>query len=106
MTEEHRKEQIKKAQSKYKKIGTNVKLEFAEQIKKRCDDKGVTVSRYVLNLINDDMNQTNEESIKLQNKIDNYALAMNRLKEGLNRYENRTPLQEILSGLKRLLKTK
>jgi len=95
MVEDNRKEQLKKAQQKFKKIGTNVRIDFAEEIVMRCAERETTISKYVLGLLEDDFKNkanpaTDEELIK-------------ELRLRLRTFVTRTPLEEIVRGFKRLL---
>jgi uncharacterized protein YqgV (UPF0045/DUF77 family) len=50
-----RKQALRKAQSKFKKVGTNLAIAEADLIEQLCAERGITVSAYVKALIEADL---------------------------------------------------
>lgn len=49
-------ESLKKAQSKFKKVGANLKVEQANHIERYCETLGISVSEYIKRLLLADLN--------------------------------------------------
>jgi len=108
MTEisEKRKEQLKKAQSKFMQVSTKLNETEAYSFNLKKGDR--TVSGYLKELIsgaNEDKSKTTtlEENRFSELREEKLKQAINQLQEQLKVYEARTPLEEIVRSFKRLL---
>lgn len=79
ITKDRRKEQLKKAQAKFKQIKTNVNTDFFDEIEKRISFLDTNISNYLQTLIKSDLN-----ALKTQNKEKEYLDSINALKSEIN----------------------
>jgi len=68
LTEEERKLQLREAQKKFTKVGTNLKNEEIEILKERVEELGLNYSSYVKKLIYNDLEHKSIEKFENSKK--------------------------------------
>ena len=97
--------QIKKAQTKFKKVGANIRIAQYEQLEEHIANKGITMSAHVKGLLEDDLYGTTKRQIeKLNVSVETITKQRNELADKLTKALTELKAERSKTVVDKLLK--